>query len=63
MIHEEDNASLHAGDVYLYMSVFGGLCLLAVVFFLEHAAGTTEFIPLLEQIIASGFSPWLLLDL
>ena len=61
VIHEEDNASLHAGDVYLYMSVFGGLCLLAVVFFLEHAAGTTEFIPLLEQIIASGFSPWLLL--
>ena len=60
VIHEEDNASLHAGDVYLYMSVFGGLCLLAV-FFLEHAAGTTEFIPLLEQIIASGFSPWLLL--
>lgn len=61
VIHEEDKASLQAGNVYLYMSVLGGLSLLAAVFLIQHLAGTTQFEPLLDVLVSRGVNPWIIL--
>ena len=61
VIHEQDRDSLRAGNVYLYMSIAGGLALLGVIFLLQFIVGTTEFQPALHLIIANGMNPWLIL--
>lgn len=63
VIHEQDSAAIEAGNVYLYMSVIGGLCLLAVIFLLQHLTGSTGFQPALDYIVAAGFNPWVVLFL
>ncbi|HHY10088.1 MAG TPA: NADH dehydrogenase, partial [Firmicutes bacterium] len=60
VVHEESEEALRAGNVYLFMSVIGGLFLLGVIFFLQHLAGTTEFKPGLDLVVASGLNPWIL---
>lgn len=57
VVHEESGPALRAGNVYLYMSIAGGLCLLFGVFLLAGAAGTTVLEPLLEQVVAAGINP------
>ena len=59
VIHEEDRESLRAGNIYLYMSVAGGLALLAVIFLLQFVVGATGFQPALHLIIEQGINPWL----
>ena len=61
VIHEQDGDSLRAGNVYLYMSVAGGLALLGVIFLLQFILGATEFQPALHMIVAHGINPWLIL--
>lgn len=61
VIHEQDRESMSAGNVYLYMSVIGGLILLGAIFILQYAAGHTRFEPMLHSLVAKGISPWLVL--
>jgi formate hydrogenlyase subunit 3/multisubunit Na+/H+ antiporter MnhD subunit len=63
VIHEQDREAMSAGNVYLYMSVIGGLILLAAVFVLQYAAGHTRFEPMLAALVTKGISPWLVLAL
>lgn len=63
VIHEQDRQALSAGNVYLYMSVFGGLILLAVVFIMQYASGHTRFEPMLHMLVEKGISPWVVLAL
>lgn len=59
VIHEQDRESLRAGNIYLYMSVAGGLALLGVIFLLQFVVGATGFQPALHLIVAQGINPWL----
>lgn len=59
VIHEQDGESMRAGNIYLYLSVAGGLALLGVIFLLQYVLGATGFQPALHLIIANGISPWL----
>lgn len=58
VIHEESPEALKAGNVYLFMSVIGGLFLLGSMFFIQHIVGNTAFAPVLEQLVAAGLNPW-----
>lgn len=59
VIHEQDPGSMQAGNVYLYLSVAGGLALLGVIFLLQFVLGATGFEPALHLIVEKGISPWL----
>lgn len=61
VIHEQDRESLRAGNVYLYMSIAGGLALLAVIFLLQFVLGATGFQPALHLIVEKGINPWVVL--
>ena len=61
VIHEQDRESMRAGNVYLYLSIAGGLALLGVIFLLQFVVGATGFEPALHLIVAKGISPWLIL--
>lgn len=61
VIHEQDRESMLAGNIYLYLSVAGGLALLGVIFLLQYALGATGFQPALHLIVARGISPWLVI--
>ncbi|BCV25356.1 complex I subunit 5 family protein [Gelria sp. Kuro-4] len=43
VVHEEDYAALKAGGTYLYLSLAGGLALLAAAFLLQASCGTTAW--------------------
>ena len=58
VIHEENTDALRAGNVYLFMSVIGGLFLLGSIFFIQHTVGNTAYAPVLEQLVAAGLNPW-----
>lgn len=58
VIHEESQEALRAGNVYLYMSIIGGLFLLGSMFLIQHTVGNTAFAPVLEQLVAAGWNPW-----
>ncbi|NLL49078.1 MAG: NADH dehydrogenase [Firmicutes bacterium] len=61
VIHEQDPESMRAGNVYLYLSVAGGLALLGVIFLLQFVVGATGFEPALHLIVEQGISPWLII--
>jgi len=61
VIHEQERESMSAGNVYLYMSLVGGLILLAAIFILQFASGHTRFEPMLQALTEQGISPWLVL--
>ncbi|PKM83551.1 MAG: NADH dehydrogenase subunit [Firmicutes bacterium HGW-Firmicutes-13] len=63
VIHEENKESMEAGNVFIILGVIGGLILLAAIFLLYSAVGTTEIRPLLEEITASGLNQPLVLTL
>lgn len=60
VVHSETKPAIDAGTVYLFMSVIGGLFLLGAIFFIQHAVGHTQIVPLLDQLIGAGLNPWLL---
>lgn len=60
VVHSEGPEALRAGSVYLFMSVIGGLFLLGAIFFIQHTVGHTEFVPVLDELLAAGLSPTLL---
>ncbi|MDD4079736.1 MAG: proton-conducting transporter membrane subunit, partial [Eubacteriales bacterium] len=43
VIHKEDAAAMSAGNLYLFLGVFGGLALLTGIFLLYNATGTASF--------------------
>ncbi|MDK2926965.1 MAG: multicomponent Na+:H+ antiporter subunit [Bacillota bacterium] len=43
VVHEEDYPALRAGNTYLYLSLAGGLCLLAAAVLLQTATGTSAW--------------------
>ena len=61
VVHAENKPAVEAGSVYLYMSVIGGLVLLGAIFIIQHNMGHTEFVPMLDGLLAAGYNPWLLL--
>ncbi|MEW6243734.1 MAG: complex I subunit 5 family protein [Bacillota bacterium] len=60
VIHEQNAESFAAGDVYLYMGVFGGLALLFGIMLLYYYAGTVELSPMLDKILRGGGNPYFL---
>src|SRR5690606_19619891 len=48
---------------YLYMSLVGGLILLAAIFIIQYAAGHTRFEPMIQALVEKGISPWLVMAL
>ncbi len=61
VIHEQNRETMQAGNVYLYLSIAGGLALLGVIFLMQFVAGATGFEPALHLILAKGISPWLVM--
>ncbi|MGI6604426.1 MAG: complex I subunit 5 family protein [bacterium] len=45
VIHEEDSASLHAGNTYLYLSLAAGLAILGAAFLLQSSTGSSLWVP------------------
>jgi len=58
VVHSENEHSRRAGDIYLYMSVAGGLVLLFGVLLLVWATGTAEITPQLHVLLERGVSPY-----
>lgn len=50
VVHVQTPEAMKAGRLYLYLGVFGGLCLLSGIFLLFHLTGTLEILPLLEKL-------------
>lgn len=54
VVHAQSDEALAAGRNYLYMGIFGGLCLLTAIMLLVVQAGTTEIAPGLEALAGMG---------
>jgi formate hydrogenlyase subunit 3/multisubunit Na+/H+ antiporter MnhD subunit len=50
VVHTETPEAVAAGSLYMYMGIFGGLCLLSGIFLMEDAAGTVAMKPLLDYL-------------
>ncbi|NMB35412.1 MAG: hypothetical protein GX989_03875 [Firmicutes bacterium] len=50
VVHVQTPEAMKAGRLYLYLSIFGGLCLFSAIFLLFHLTGTLEILPLLEKL-------------
>jgi len=59
VVHAESDHARRAGDIYLYMSVAGGLVLLFGILLLVWATGTAEIAPKLHVLLERGVSPYL----
>jgi len=58
VVHAENDHARRAGDIYLYMSVAGGLVLLFGVLLLVWATGTAEITPQLHVLLERGINPY-----
>ncbi|RQD73863.1 MAG: NADH dehydrogenase subunit [Candidatus Syntrophonatronum acetioxidans] len=63
VIHEEDRKSMDAGNLFLVLSIIGGLIVLFAIFLLYFGIGTTEIRPLLAEIEAAGLNQPLIISL
>jgi hydrogenase-4 component B len=54
VIHAESEEAMAAGRNYLYMGIFGGLCLLVAIMLLFVQTGTTAISPSLEALATMG---------
>ena len=54
VIHAQSKEAMAAGRNYLFMGVFGGLCLLIAIMLLLYHTGTTAFGPNLEALVEMG---------
>ncbi|MBT9135616.1 MAG: Hydrogenase-4 component B [Firmicutes bacterium] len=60
VVHAESDHARRAGDIYLYMSVAGGLVLLFGILLLVWATGTAEIAPKLHVLLERGVNPYIL---
>lgn len=60
VIHSESEEALAAGRKYLYMGLFGGLCLLVAILLLAMYTGTTVIAPNMEGLADLGIMRWVL---
>ncbi|MFO7951848.1 MAG: proton-conducting transporter membrane subunit [Bacillota bacterium] len=51
VIHTQTNEAMKAGKQYLFLGVFGGLCILAATIMVYWYIGTVEITPMLEQLV------------
>jgi formate hydrogenlyase subunit 3/multisubunit Na+/H+ antiporter MnhD subunit len=51
IIHNEDRSAMSAGNLYLYLSVAGGLVLLFGIIALVWMSGTAQIVPVLEKFV------------
>jgi hydrogenase-4 component B len=51
VVHAQTDEASKAGRLYLYLGVFGGLCILTAVIMLYWLTGTVTFTPMLETLI------------
>lgn len=58
VVHAENDHARRAGDIYLYMSVAGGLVLLFGVLLLVWTTGTAEITPQLHVLLERGVNPY-----
>ncbi|EEG78151.1 complex I subunit 5 family protein [Dethiobacter alkaliphilus] len=63
IIHRQTPAALRAGSITIYMGVAGGLALLMGIFIMYWGLGTLEIAPMLEEILASGINPLVVIPL
>jgi formate hydrogenlyase subunit 3/multisubunit Na+/H+ antiporter MnhD subunit len=54
VVHAETKEAMAAGRNYLYLSIFGGLSLLAGILLLQYATGTTAITPQGEMLAGAG---------
>ncbi len=54
VVHCETEEAIIAGGSYIYMAIFGGLCILLGMILLYIHTGTLEFNPLISQIVSMG---------
>jgi formate hydrogenlyase subunit 3/multisubunit Na+/H+ antiporter MnhD subunit len=60
VIHEQSEEALAAGRKYLFMGIFGGLCLLSGMLVLLNQTGTLAIAPALEQLAGAGENAYLI---
>lgn len=60
VVHSESEDALAAGRKYLYMGIFGGLCLLVAILLLAMYTGTTVITPNMEGLADLGIMRWVL---
>ncbi len=60
VIHEQDHAAVDAGNLYIFMSVFGSLMALMGLFMLYHSAGTLDIIKLGQVLQGMGNKKYLI---
>ncbi len=53
VVHTQTEEATKAGRLYLFLGIFGGLCILSAAIMLYWFTGTIEFTPMLEVIIAT----------
>jgi hydrogenase-4 component B len=51
IIHNEDKSAMSAGNLYLYLSVAGGLILLFGIIALVWMSGTAQIVPVMERFV------------
>ncbi len=51
VIHTQSEEAMKAGRLYLYLGVFGGLCILTAAIMIYWFTGTVELTPMLEQLL------------
>lgn len=54
VVHCETKDAIEAGDSYLYMGVFGGLCILLAMILIYIHTNTLEFTPMISQLVSMG---------
>lgn len=63
VIHRQTPEAIRAGSITIYMGVAGGLSLLMGIFILYWGVGTLEMVPMLENILAAGINPLVVVPL
>lgn len=63
VVHCQTEDSIDAGDSYIYMGVFGGLCILLGMILLYMHTNTLEFTPMVSQLISMGDRRYIVLAL
>ncbi|MGM0652083.1 MAG: complex I subunit 5 family protein, partial [Bacillota bacterium] len=51
VIHGQSNEAMKAGRLYLYLGVFGGLCILSATMVIYWYTGTVEITPMLDKLL------------
>ncbi len=54
VVHEQSEEALAAGRKYLFMGIFGGLCLLSAILLLFSQTGSIEIVPNMEALAGLG---------